>query len=136
MPNKYNILALFPEKERCKSLVSYPLKVLLNNRTDKCANIIYFHHILVISDRLLNCLSLHYKKRFLKMSLKKSSCQGHTSLINWKGTDLMLEGVFLNSVHKPSVSGILTFSLFYFFSMYWFTACCQAQCQVLMIKGN
>ena len=32
------------------------------------------------------------------MSLKKSSCQEPTSLINWKGTDLVLEGVFLNSL--------------------------------------
>lgn len=42
------------------------------------------------------------------MSLKKSSCQGPTSLINWKGTDLVLEGVFLNSLFiNPQCLGSL-----------------------------
>ena len=42
------------------------------------------------------------------MSFKKSSCQRPTFLINWKGTDLVLEGVFLNSLFiNPQCLGSL-----------------------------
>lgn len=37
--------------------------------------------------------------------------------------------------HNSSVSGLVSF-LFCVFSMYPVTACCQAQCQVLMIRRN
>ena len=47
------------------------------------------------------------------MSFKKSSCQRPTFLISWKGTDLVLEGVFLNSLFvNPQCLGSFLFVLF------------------------